>query len=108
MSKELKHQVSLKAIGDLKVEGVYIRTTDEYKFVKSILDSYDEAIPLNAKNNLALAIIKNKKINVNELLSDIELNPRCDNKTLCWNYNIHKEYTLTQEEYDLLKEILYD
>ena len=100
MSKELKHQVALKSIGDLKVEGVYIRTTDEYKFVKSILDVYDEARPLNAKNNLALEIIKIHRIYVGALFSS---NIKCAD-----DYNQIYGDNLTQWEYDLLKEVLSD
>lgn len=92
IEKELKEYEEMK-----RIKGT---TT----FDKAIEDTLINACPNVAKELKALEIIKNKKVNIISLLSSIEwCNPSHYNDSV--GCPIGGE--LTQEEYDLLKEVLW-
>ena len=119
MTKELK---ALREIGKLKENGCYINTTEEYKLVeaalKELIDIKSGKIRLSVntgdnyvampkyqyeqdlKKLKALEIIKEKNINVRGIINSPTLEHYIDH---CMPRNSKEP---TQEEYDLLKEVL--
>ena len=81
----------LEALKDIK----QLATTIEFDYKKDKVFVKEE-LDIIEKELKALEIIKNKKVDVSFLELGLEQ----------YNTNLRKKHQLTQEEYDLLKEVL--
>ena len=99
----LKEGRTYTRTGVLETLGFAIRYVKTFAFGEEFNEN--EKIGVNAKKLKALEIIKTKKVDV-DLLDTIMKDENQIDKL--WSYNFWQldKYKLTQEEYDLLKEVL--
>ena len=97
IEKELKDKEKFEELVNMDLD-LFMKAVD----IKCLIEDYQ-------KFKKALEIIKEKRVDVNSLIIEIETEEECGKKY----YNALKHYNkcviheiLTQEEYDLLKEVL--
>lgn len=115
--KELKRVVEwfeIENVKDIEIIEKELKDYEEMKAIKGTItldnaleETLIKACPNVAKKLKALEIIKEKQVNVGNIIHDIEEHGLTYQEYLeCYDYYQYGGTQLTQEEFDLLKEVL--
>ena len=103
MNKELEGKVVCFTIKKPKYQKLYISNEEDVDTI--VINEKEYKCSDIVKNEKALEIIKNKRVDVDLFLTIME-DENQDDKLWSYNFWNAEKNSLTQEEYDLLKEIL--